>query len=117
MPIFRPLICQFTMIKSRFLRCHYAVLLCLALAPGVARAQVPQWIWSSTNNVSTNKEVRYFRRTFTAKDGLRLSRLAASGDDNVEIFINGKKVGSTDNWNKPLYADVTKHIVAEENVS
>jgi putative heme-binding domain-containing protein len=86
------------------------------MAPALARAQVPQWIWSSTNNQSTNKEVRYFRRTFTAKDGLILSRLAASGDDSAVIFINGKRVTSIDNWSKPKYVDVTKRIVPGENV-
>jgi putative heme-binding domain-containing protein len=89
---------------------------CLAMTPILAFSQTPEWIWSSTNNVSKQKEVRYFRRTFTAKDGLRQSRLMASGDDSVEIFINGKKVGSTENWAKPVYVDVTKHIVSGENV-
>jgi putative heme-binding domain-containing protein len=91
-------------------------LLCLALAPTVARAQVPQWIWSSTNSQFTQKEVRYFRRTFTAKDGLIQSRLAASGDDSAEIFINGQKIVSIDDWAKPKYVDVTKRIVPGENV-
>ncbi len=104
------------MIKSRFRKCHYAVLCCLAFAPAVARAQVPQWIWSSADNRSTNKEVRYFRRTFTAKDGLILSRLSASGDDSADIFINGKKVTSIDHWDKPKYVDVTKRIVPGENI-
>jgi putative heme-binding domain-containing protein len=104
------------MIRFRFRRCRYAALVCLALAPALAPAQVPQWIWSSANNQSTNKEVRYFRRTFTAKDGLILSSLAASGDDSAEIFINGVKVASVDNWAKPKYVDVTKRIVPGENV-
>ena len=104
------------MIRFRFRRCRYAALVCLALAPALAPAQVPQWIWSSTENRSTNKEVRYFRRTFTAKDGLILSSLAASGDDSAEIFINGVKVASVDNWAKPKYVDVTKRIVPGENV-
>jgi putative heme-binding domain-containing protein len=104
------------MIKPLFRQCHYAVLCCLAFAPAVVRAQVPQWIWSSADNRSTNKEVRYFRRTFTAKDGLILSRLSASGDDSAEIFINGKRVATIDNWAKPKYVDVTKRIVPGENV-
>ncbi len=104
------------MINSRFQRCHVAALFCLALAPTIARAQVPQWIWSSPDNHSTQKDVRYFRRTFTAKDGLIQSVLAASGDDSAEIFINGKKVASIENWNKPKYVDVTSSIVPGENV-
>ncbi|HEX3717391.1 MAG TPA: heme-binding protein [Verrucomicrobiae bacterium] len=92
------------------------VVFCLALGPMLGRAQVPEWIWSSPTNQSSHKEVRYFRRTFTAKDGLIKSQLVASGDDSVEVFINGKKVASTRNWDKPAYADVTKHIIAGENV-
>jgi putative heme-binding domain-containing protein len=104
------------MITLRFRPTRFAVLTCLALAPALARAQVPQWIWSSADNHSPQKDVRYFRRTFTAKDGLIQSRLSASGDDSAEIFINGKKVASIDNWAKPKYVDVTKDIVPGENV-
>jgi putative heme-binding domain-containing protein len=91
-------------------------LFCLAFAPVLASAQVPQWIWSSSNNQSTNKEVRYFRKTFTAKDGLILSRIAFSGDDRVEIYINGTRIGAVNDWAKPKYVDVTKRIVPGENV-
>jgi putative heme-binding domain-containing protein len=109
---------QFSMIMFRFRMSRLATLICaaLAMAPALARAQVPQWIWSSHDNQSTNEEVRYFRRTFTAKDGLIQSRLSASGDDRAEIYINGKRVATVNNWKKPKYADVTKDIVPGENV-
>ena len=86
------------------------------IAPALARAQVPQWIWTSTNNQSTTKEVRYFRKTFTAKDGLIKSHLVFSGDDKAEVFINGVRIGTVDDWKKPKNVDVTKRIVPGQNV-
>jgi putative heme-binding domain-containing protein len=81
-----------------------------------ANAQTPQWIWSSANNVSTNKEVRFFRKSFTVQQKLLQAFLTASGDDSAEFFINGKKVATVKEWKSPAYVDVTKEVVVGENV-
>ncbi|HEY3915429.1 MAG TPA: heme-binding protein, partial [Verrucomicrobiae bacterium] len=92
------------------------VVFCAALSPIFAGAQTPDWIWSSPTNQAPKKEVHYFRRTFTAKDGLLKSHLMVTADDSAEVYINGKKVASPSDWKKPNNADVTKDIVAGENV-
>src|SRR5580692_229856 len=90
-----------------------ALTLLLTLA---ARGQTPQWIWSSANNVATQKEVRYFRKTFTVRQELLQAMLTGSADDSAEFFINGKKVASVNDWKSPATVDVTKEIVVGENV-
>ncbi|HEV7928178.1 MAG TPA: c-type cytochrome [Verrucomicrobiae bacterium] len=81
-----------------------------------ARGQTPQWIWSSANNIANQKEVRFFRKTFTVHQELLQAILTGSGDDNAEFFINGKKVASVNDWKSPATVDVTKNIVVGENV-
>jgi putative heme-binding domain-containing protein len=81
-----------------------------------ARGQTPQWIWSSRTNTSPQKEVRFFRKTFTVQQSLLKAILAASADDRAEFFINGKKVASVKDWKTPAHVDVTKEIVVGENV-
>jgi putative heme-binding domain-containing protein len=81
-----------------------------------ARGQTPHWIWSSRTNTSTQKEVRFFRKTFTVKQPLFQAILTASGDDRGEFFINGKKIASVKDWKTPAHVDVTKEIVVGENV-
>jgi len=82
----------------------------------LVRGQTPQWIWSSPNNIATQKEVRYFRKTFTVRQELLQAMLTGSGDDSAEFFINGKKVASVSDWKSPATVDVTKEIVVGENV-
>src|SRR5580658_6701432 len=101
----------------RHFRCRRHALLCLSLLfAAAARGQTPKWIWSSTNNTSTQKEVRFFRKTFTVKQPLLKAALAASGDDRADFFINGKKIASVNDWKAPAQVDVTKNIVVGENV-
>ena len=92
-------------------------LLCLSLFfAAAARAQTPHWIWSSRDNNSSRKEVRFFRKTFTIRQPISEAELAGSGDDRVEFFINGKKVATVEDWKKPANVDVTKELVMGENV-
>jgi putative heme-binding domain-containing protein len=102
----------------KYSRCGcWHALLCLSLFfAAAARGQTPQWIWSAPTNTSPQKEVRFFRKTFTVRQSLIQAILAASGDDRAEFFINGKKVASVNEWKTPAYVDVSKEIVTGENV-
>jgi putative heme-binding domain-containing protein len=102
---------------SHFQRRSLNVLVGLAVQLAVvARGQTPQWLWSSPNNTSTQKEVRFFRKTFTVRQEILRAMLTASADDGAEFFINGKKVASVTEWKSPAYVDVTKDIVVGANV-
>jgi putative heme-binding domain-containing protein len=102
----------------KYFRCgRWPALLCLTLFfAAAARGQTPQWIWSSRTNTSSQKDVRLFRKSFTVKQAVPKAILEASGDDRAEFFINGKKVASVKDWNKPAHVDVAKEIVMGENV-
>jgi putative heme-binding domain-containing protein len=103
---------------SHFQRTPLRALVGLALLlTAAARGQTtPQWIWSSTNNTSAQKEARFFRKTFTVRQDLLQAILNGSGDDSAEFFINGKKVSTVSDWKSPASVDVTKDIVVGENV-
>ena len=74
-----------------------------------ARAQVPEWIWSTKNNTSTNKEVRFFRKEFQNQKGNHQSRIGWSAAmTSVEIYLNGKKVVTSTDWAHPETIDVAK---------
>ncbi len=88
----------------------------IVLTAAAAQAQTPQWLWSTTNNESATKEVRYFRKTFTVKQAVSEATLMGSGDDGADFYINGKKVASVKDWKSPATVDVTKNIIAGDNV-
>ena len=95
-------------------RLYALVWLALSLAP--ARGQTPEWIWSSPANMSSRKEIRFFRKSFTVRPSLLQAILTASGDNSAEFFINGKKVASVNDWKSPACVDVTREIARGENV-
>ena len=97
---------------SRFWR--FLVLPLLFLAHD-ANAQMPQWIWNSTNQAA-GKQFLFFRKTFVLKKELLTAKLSADADDGGEFFINGKKVATVTDWHTPAYLDVTKDLVPGENV-
>ncbi|MDQ6631632.1 MAG: heme-binding protein, partial [Verrucomicrobiota bacterium] len=77
-------------------------------------AQVPEWIWSS--KTAAENEVRYFRKTFTLDANVAKAVLSAAGDDEAQIFLNGKMVLDTKTWEKAIRADVTGELRKGENV-
>jgi putative heme-binding domain-containing protein len=96
---------------------RWPAVICLSLfLTAEARAQTPRWIWSSSNNTSTQTDIRFFRKTFTVRQHLLQAVLEADADDKAEFFLNGKSVASVDDWKKAAFVDVTKDMVEGENV-
>ena len=56
----------------------------------------PNWIW----NEGTDNATRYFRKTFTAEPGWTGTAIA-SCDNVMTVFLNGKKVFSSSEWQSP----------------
>jgi len=78
-------------------------------AKPVVGGPTPQWIWGAEANS------RYVLRTEfegTAKS----ARLQASCDNLMTVWLNGQKIGSGDEWQSPLQADVAKHLQPGKNV-
>jgi len=90
-------------------------LLCLAaLLVPAALADRPEWIWLGRS--AAEGEVAYFRTTFALAGRPQSARLQASCDNRLEVFLNGKPVGSSQDWRSPIAADVLGAVTARDNV-
>lgn len=69
----------------------------------------PSWIWGPDQQKSYTL-VRKFRAT-----DIDNSLLMASCDNEGTVYLNGKKVASSGNWQTPMKVDVTSHLVDGEN--
>ena len=88
------------------------VLLTLNLA-----AQTPEWIWHDNKGKQPgNNERRFFRKTFSLDAKPTKATLSVAVDDEGTAFVNGKSVGSSMAWERPIVADVTAEMKAGENI-
>lgn len=113
--------------------CLIVLLLSIAAAPRIVAADdlnappdpktapAPNWIWGPGD--AKPGEVRYFRATFDAKlpktpktEDPHAAWIWAAGDDEMEIFLNGKRVIRSGSWNRAVLADVRSILVAGQNV-
>jgi putative heme-binding domain-containing protein len=72
-----------------------------------------QWIWASKNNV-TNQQV-WLRGTFEVGKLPAKAELIASADNHCKVWINGKEVGGSDDWEQPVRANLNGHLKAGRN--
>jgi putative heme-binding domain-containing protein len=74
----------------------------------LGRGARPSWIWGA------NPDARYqLRKGFIG--AFRSGALRASADNHVTVRLNGQDVGSSDNWQEPLEADVSAKLVRGQN--
>ena len=71
--------------------------------------QTPQWIWGEDNNKN------YVLSTTFEATGIKAARLMASCDNVGTVFINGNQVATSTEWQQPMSADVTTHLVDGTN--
>lgn len=91
--------------------------LLFAFFSSASQGQVPEWIWHPNGGAApTNNEVRFFRKTFELSEPPKKAVLAATGDDEIDVWINGEKILSVKGWNEAKYLDVTKKLERGENV-
>ncbi len=74
-----------------------------------ATGPTPLWIWGATpaKNYSLRTE-------FAAPANVKAARLKVSGDNHVILYLNGKQVAASDDWQEPAEADVSK-LIREKN--
>jgi hypothetical protein len=79
-----------------------------------------QWIWHKEGNpaVSAPPGTRYFRRVVTLEAASRIAsaRLLMTADNAFECFINGRQVGTGDNFKQAYVIDVTSALKPGENL-
>ncbi len=76
-----------------------------------------QWIWSHKNAASADPGGRIFLRKvvkLSAKPDRAV--VVATADNTLALYVNGRRVGATREWTKPIRVDVAKHLRAGENV-
>ena len=74
---------------------------------------VAQWIWSKSP--STNQKL-WFRRSFDLDSKPKFATLYATCDNQMAMWINGRKVGASSAWESPLKLNVAPFLVKGKNV-
>jgi putative heme-binding domain-containing protein len=94
-----------------------------AAAPGDdARAKpqaeaepVPQWVWASQKAPQPDRQRVWFRKKFRVKNNVASAKLYATGDDGLNVYIDGRDALTNDAWAVPAYKDVTKLLTSAKN--
>ena len=73
----------------------------------------PVWVWFGD---SANEAKIVLRKTFTLDSKVEKAMVAATADNHCEVFINGKKASSSDEWSQLEGVDVTSLLVTGSNV-
>lgn len=79
-------------------------------------AAEPQWIWRHQDAATkAEKETVYFRRAFDVQqpDG---GLVEITADNRFEIFLNGRRVGSADNWQQRFKFDIGPLLLPGRNL-
>lgn len=93
-----------------------ALLFVLLLVAASLPAAEPQWIWS-TKDAATKGEAGsvYFRKTFTLEEP-QSGSVEITADNSFELFLNGRRVGTGDSWNKRYQFNLTPLLLPGRNV-
>ena len=78
----------------------------LSLAKGPAAT----WIWGLDDDRNYTLVAE-----FQLNGAVKAARFKASGDNSASVSINGKVVGSSDEWNEPIEADVRSSLKSGTN--
>jgi len=99
-------------------RCGVVALMCWAMSCGMmaaASAKEAQWIWSPAYEKELAPEgTCYFRKTFTLA-AIEHAEVQIGCDDNYELFVNGRRVGTGQNWKLLEVYPITKYLVQGAN--
>jgi hypothetical protein len=81
----------------------------------VAAAPVAKWIWSNADAGSPPGEKLAFRRSFTLPSPPVHALLVASADNEVTVFVNGRKTVASTAWEQPVAELATAELRAGKN--
>lgn len=76
-------------------------------------AVVPQWIWPQKRG--EDKEVALFRKTFELEK-VEEAKLYAACDNELVVFVNGKKAAESKEWSSPVVVDLHPFLVPGKNL-
>ena len=70
-------------------------------------APTPLWIWSKDSPDGLKLALR---KSFDIGQPVKSARLYTTCDNRLKLFLNGKKIAESTDWNKPVELDVTKSL-------
>lgn len=85
----------------------------LLFALASAASAVPRWIWAGK---PSNDQTVYLRHEFELQELPERLRLAFSCDNKAEIWINGERAGSADDWRSPSVLRARRYLKPGRNV-
>ncbi len=71
------------------------------------------WIWS--RNGTGPSDYVWFTKSFDLNTAPELAEMLFTGDDDVQVFVNGKLFHGNREWSVPTKADITKALHAGSN--
>ncbi len=84
-----------------------------SIADILTRDPVARWIWSDETH---NDQRLFFRHTLELDQLAESAWLYTTCDNSLELWINGQRVGNSNDWAKPIDMDVTKFLKVGKNV-
>lgn len=114
--------------KSIVYGCLFSIgLILLAAKPQMAQAQAksikeidwvsqtpaPHWIWDAKG--SSDGQVIYLRKDLEIAGPIQSAKLYTTCDNRMQLWMNGKEVHTSNAWESPLLADVTKLVATGQN--
>jgi putative heme-binding domain-containing protein len=78
-------------------------------AQGKKPAAVPSWIW--LGEAQPNQTV-YFRKEISLEYRVVSARLYGACDNQMTVYVNGKEVIASDNWESPVFREITDAFVS-----
>src|SRR5438445_7936972 len=74
------------------------------------KGPVPNWIWGPDQNK------KYMLRKEFLNTGIKEARLRVTCDNRFTLYLNGKQIAASTEWQNPVELDVTKHLAERDNV-
>ncbi len=110
--------------STAFARIPVVLLAALVLAgaaePAAGGAIGGKWIWHPNPKGSVNApaQKRYFRRRIVIPAGrsIKTAVCKMTADNEFVLFVNGKKLGTGNDWQKVYSFNVKKHLTTGSNV-
>mgnify|MGYP003637604550 CR=1 FL=1 len=65
----------------------------------ISENPIPNWIWRADK---TDNEPIFLRKTFEVPARIDSAKLYATCDNGADLYLNGKKVGTAPDWQKPI---------------
>jgi len=84
-------------------------------AAEVVSNETPYWVWAAEKApLGDTRQRVWLRKKFRIKNPVSSAKLYITGDDGLNVYIDGKDALSSDSWQTPVYKDVTKLLQSKD---